>query len=331
LSVVRVVLTGAAGFIGSHVAEELLREGHSVIGIDALTSNYAPALKRMNMAEVMTAPRFRFEQVDLTDADLHPLLVDADAVMHLAASPGVRHSWGPGFVRYSDANVLALQRLLEAVLDTGIGRFVFASSSSVYGRMSGPIVRNLPGFHPVSPYGVTKLAGELLCGSYQEKASHLDIVALRYFTVYGPRQRPDMALARFIYAALQGGRVTVYGDGSQRRYLTYVEDAARATALAAVRPLSGFQIFDVLGREAWSVNEMLDAVVSLTGREIVVDRVPGRSDDPLEIVGDHDGVGLALGWQPTTSVQRGLRAQIEWSSKLVREDDEVGSLEIDHG
>lgn len=328
---VRVVLTGAAGFIGSHVAEELLSEGHSVVGVDSLTSNYSSSQKLANMTEFAASPRFRFERADLSSADLQPLLADADAVVHLAASPGVRRSWGPGFVGYSDANVVALQRLLEAVLEAGVARFVLASSSSVYGRCAGPAATNVAGFRPVSPYGVTKLAGELLCSAYQTKAPQLEVVALRYFTVYGPRQRPDMAFSLFIHGALLGRRVTVYGDGSQRRHLTYVGDVARLTALAAVRPVKGFQVFDVLGRESWSVNEMLDAVIDLTGHDIVVDRVLGRSDDPLEIVGRQGGVESALGWQPSTSVQCGLQAQIAWVTSRLLEDDATASLEVDRG
>ncbi len=325
----RVLLTGAAGFIGSHVAEELLQDGHSVLGVDALWSNYDPARKRENIAMLERWPQFRFEAADLTKADLSPLLTEVEVVAHLAAVPGVRDSWGVGFSNYSDANMLGLQRLLEAVLESGTPRLVFASSSSVYGASNRASARFLP--RPLSPYGATKVAGEALCSAYQARAPWLDVVMLRYFTVYGPRQRPDMAVARFVEAALVGRSVTVYGDGQQRRFLTYVGDVARLTALAVVQPLSGLHAFDVCGSEAWSVNQMIDAVADLTDREIVVDRRPGRSDDPLEIAGSSDEAQLAFGWRPTTGVQKGLYLQVQWTAAFLQKEVATPPVEAEDG
>ena len=233
----KALLTGSAGFIGSTLAERLLADDHTVVGIDALTDYYDPALKRRNL-EAIAAPGFEFVEGDLNEVDLQALLDGVDVVFHLAGQPGVRASWGDTFGDYLDQNVRSTQRLLEACKVAGTGRFVYASSSSIYGDAQRfPTEEDdLPA--PISPYGVTKLAGEHLVRLYA-KAFDLSTVALRYFTIYGPRQRPDMAFNRFIGAALGDGTIKIFGDGEQVREFTYVGDCVEATYAAATRGESG--------------------------------------------------------------------------------------------
>ena len=225
------LVTGAAGFVGSHLVEALLAEGRDVVGVDAFTPYYDRATKEANLRDAREDDRFRFVEADLRDADLAALLDGAEVVYHQAAQPGVRLSWSDGFATYDSCNVLATQRLLESALQAGVARFVYASSSSVYGNADRYPVEEADLPKPHSPYGVTKLAAEHLCGLYA--ANHgLPTVALRYFTVYGPRQRPDMAFHRLIESALDQQRFPLYGDGSHVRDFTFVGDVVRANVLA---------------------------------------------------------------------------------------------------
>ena len=223
----KVVVTGAAGFIGSHVAESLLADGHEVVGIDCFTDYYPRPIKEANVRGLRAHARFRLVEACLQEADLPPLLDGAAHVYHLAAQAGVRASWGRDFALYTDHNVLATQRLLEAALTVGRPTLVYASSSSVYGDAPGLPLREDGPCRPISPYGVTKLAGEHLAVLYHRNHG-LPTVSLRFFTVYGPRQRPDMAFHRFLEAARRGGEVTVFGDGRQTRDFTYVADVVTA-------------------------------------------------------------------------------------------------------
>src|SRR2546428_721393 len=227
----RAVVTGAAGFIGSHLVEALLELGHEVVGIDAFTSSYPAALKRSNIAAASAHPCFDLLPADLNDLDLQEVLRPGDVIFHLGGQPGVRASWGKDFADYTRANVDATQRVLEAARARQAARIVFASSSSVYGDAPLPMREDGP-LHPVSPYGVTKLTAELL-GLVYWKAFGLPVVPLRFFSVYGPRQRPDMAFNRFIHAIAQGTPIVVFGDGSQRRDFTYVGDVVSALLAAA--------------------------------------------------------------------------------------------------
>jgi nucleoside-diphosphate-sugar epimerase len=233
----RCLVTGVAGFIGSHLAERLLQEGYEVVGIDCFTDYYAREAKKANLAGLSGQPHFHFAEMDLCSADLHCALEGVDCVFHHAAQPGVRASWGETFRIYVEDNVLASQRLLEACKGSAVRRFIYASSSSVYGDAKDlPVTEDSP-TRPVSPYGVTKLAGEHLCYLYRTSFG-VPTVALRYFTVYGPRQRPDMAFNRFIAAICHGQPIQVYGDGEQSRDFTFVADAVQANLLALRADLS---------------------------------------------------------------------------------------------
>ncbi|MDQ4106948.1 MAG: NAD-dependent epimerase/dehydratase family protein, partial [Actinomycetota bacterium] len=224
----RIVVTGAAGFIGSHLVERLLAGGHEVVGVDAFTGYYSRERKERNLASARGEDGFSLIEGDLLFLDLDQLLRGVDGVVHLAGEPGVRRSWGIHFQRYMERNVLTTHRLLEAVYRAGDTRFVYASSSSVYGGDGGYPVDEEHPRHPASPYGTSKLAAEELVGLYR-RARGVPTMVLRYFTVYGPRQRPEMALSRFIFAASRGRPVEIYGDGEQIRDMTYVSDAVDAT------------------------------------------------------------------------------------------------------
>ena len=305
------VVTGAAGFIGSHLCEHLLGRGHDVHGIDAFIPYYAPAAKVRNLDAAMAHPRFRFHRLDLRQDPLESALAAADVVFHLAATPGLTRSW-TDFDGYWTCNVLATQRLLEAIHRSAFPpkRIVYASTSSVYGELAcgaetQPTV-------PISPYGVTKLAAENLCRSYAE-AYGLPVVTLRYFSVYGPRQRPDMGYYKFIRALLRDEPVTVCGDGEQVRGNTYVADCVEATIAAAAAPPG--EIYNVGGGEAASVWEILHRLEELAGQPARVQRAPARPGDQRRTLADTSKITAHLGWRPRTSLAEGLARQWEWQTR----------------
>ena len=306
------LVTGVAGFIGSHLAERLLAEGHEVIGVDCFTDYYPRPLKEANLQPLLETPGFRFLPLDLRTAELAPLISGVTHVFHQAAQAGVRASWGAEFGLYVEHNVLATQRLLEAVKDTGHGvrRFVFASSSSVYGNVQELPVREdcLP--RPYSPYGVTKLAAEHLCGLYQRNF-RLPTVSLRYFTVYGPRQRPDMAFHRFIKRMLSGQTLEIYGDGQQTRDFTFVGDAVQANLLAMARGKDG-GVYNIGGGSRVTVNETLRLLERITGATARVVYRPTQHGDVRDTWADTSRAGAELGFQPQVSLEEGLRAEVEW-------------------
>lgn len=309
------VITGVAGFIGSHLAERLLEEGHHVTGIDCFTDFYPRAVKEANLRTARASSRFQFIEADLCDIDLGPALSGADYLFHLAAQPGVRGSWGTTFEIYVRQNILATQRLLEAAKDVPLKKFVYASSSSVYGDAETPTTAETAPVRPLSPYGVTKLAAENLCHSYALSFG-IPVVTLRYFSVYGPRQRPDMGFHRFIRAVLERRPVTVFGDGGQARDFTFVADVVRASLLAIRTPLRD-EVFNISGGGATTVNETLRLIAELTGLEPVL-----RYAEPLKGEARRTGADLSkaaslLGYQPLHSLREGLRNQIEWQCSLV--------------
>jgi nucleoside-diphosphate-sugar epimerase len=313
-----VVVTGTAGFIGSHLAEALLDRGHDVIGIDAFTGSYPPADKWSNLSGLLARPGFQLHRLDLATADVDPLLAGATAVLHLAARPGVRTSFGPGFSGYLHDNVLATQWLLESCVRAEVPRLILASSSSVYG--DAPTYPTTEGSttRPVSPYGVTKLAAEHLCQAYTQLArSSMAVAILRYFTVYGPRQRPDMGFRRFIEAALAGRPVPVYGDGGQTRDFTYVDDVVRATLLAMTAPVEA-EAINIGGGQRVSLNEAIDLIGAATGRRLRVERRPPRPGDARHTGADGTRAELLLGYRPETDLATGLAAQVAWVSERRR-------------
>jgi nucleoside-diphosphate-sugar epimerase len=301
------VVTGAAGFIGSHLCERLLQAGHAVRGLDAFIPYYSRAIKESNLAASRVHRGFDFKAVDLRNDPLPDLLADAEVVFHLAAMPGLPRSW-TDFDLYEGCNVTSTQRLLEAVRGSSrLKRFVYASTSSVYGRY-GSGDETLP-TRPISPYGVTKLAAENLCRAYAEEQG-LPLVVLRYFSVYGPRQRPDMGYYKFVAAMLAGQPITIFGDGQQVRGNTYVSDCVEATA-QAIGAMAG-ETYNVGGGEAISLWEVIRKLESLSGRRAEIIRQPARSGDQRSTFADTAKLSRHLGWSPKVGLDEGLARQVEW-------------------
>jgi nucleoside-diphosphate-sugar epimerase len=307
----RAVVTGAAGFIGSTLAEHLVGQGAQVVGIDSFTPYYDPDTKRSNLQNLLESDGFSLVAADLRHCQLQPLLDGADVVFHLAGQPGVRLSWAEGFGDYVSHNVLATQRLLEASKLRGVKRFVYASSSSVYGNAQSYPTTEGANLRPHSPYGVTKLGAEHLSTLYADNWG-LSTVSLRYFTVYGPRQRPDMAMHRLIDAALSGAPFPLYGDGQQVRDFTFVDDVVRATALAGTAVVPAGAVLNVAGGSSTTVAELIQLVASVCERPVEVRAMPPQPGD-VERTGGTTSVALELlGWQPQTGISSGVTKQVDW-------------------
>ena len=312
----KALVTGAAGFIGSTLTDHLLARGADVTGIDSFTDYYPRAVKERNIAGALGHPRFRLVESRIQDADLAALLNDRTHVFHLAAQAGVRKSWGRDFAIYTTNNIDATQVLLEAARGARtIERFVYASSSSVYGdSVAMPMKEDaLP--QPVSPYGVSKLAAEQLCFLYFANYG-IPAVSLRYFTVYGPRQRPDMGFHRFIRAAVAGDPITVYGDGEQTRDFTYVMDAVGANLAAAERGIPG-RVYNIGGGSRVSVNQVLDMIGRVTGRQPVVATEPEQKGDMRHTYADTSLARADLGFTPSVGLEEGLAAEYRWLSETL--------------
>jgi nucleoside-diphosphate-sugar epimerase len=308
----RALVTGAAGFIGSHLTSGLLDRGAEVTGIDCFTDYYPRAIKEANLAVNAGRPGFRVVEASLQHGALDALLDGKTHVFHLAAQAGVRKSWGRDFRVYTDNNVDATQRLLEACVGRPLERFVYASSSSVYGDDASIPMREDALPVPLSPYGVTKLAAEQLCHLYSVNFG-VPATSLRYFTVYGPRQRPDMAFHRFIRAALQKQPITLYGDGEQTRDFTFVTDAVAATMAAGDRGVHG-RAYNVGGGSRVSVNHVLDIVARLAGRALEIRREPAQKGDMRDTYADTSLARADLGFAPRVSLDEGLEAEYRWLS-----------------
>ncbi len=304
------IVTGVAGFIGSHLADALVARGHEVVGVDCFTDYYDPAIKRANLAGLLREPGFRLVELDLAAADLAALPARPRHVYHLAAQAGVRASWGAEFALYAHHNVLATQRVLEHWRDAGCERIVVASSSSIYGDAERMPTVETDRPRPYSPYGVTKLAAEHLALLYARNFG-VPAVAMRYFTVYGPRQRPDMGFNRFIRALFAGDSVTLYGDGDQTRDFTFVADAVAANLAAAERGVPG-TAYNVGGGSRVTVNDVLARLGRLTGRPLVLDRRPTQPGDPRDTGADITLAGRDLGWSPQVTLEEGLTRQVAW-------------------
>ena len=311
------LVTGAAGFIGSHLCERLLELGHQVIGVDAFTDYYPRPVKEANLAALRGQPGFRLVEADLTRAELTGLVGEADFVLHQAGQPGVRPSWGSHFDEYVARNILATQRLLEAARGSKrLRRVVFASSSSVYGQARELPLREESLPQPYSPYGVTKLAAEHLCRLYHQNFG-VPIVALRYFTVYGPRQRPDMGFHRFILAALGDRPIPVYGDGEQTRDFTYVADAVEANLLALTAPVAG-GLFNIGGGSRVSVNEILRTLEEVLGVAVRREGQPEQPGDVRHTWADTTRARELLGFTPRVSLRTGLGHQVAWLRQCLK-------------
>ncbi len=303
----RYLVTGCAGFVGSHLAEALLGRSHEVVGVDSFTDYYAREVKEANLEQARPRPGFAFVEHDLADGELEPLLEGVDGVFHLAAQPGVRGSWGGTFAIYVRENILATQRLFEAAAQANV-RIVMASSSSVYGNAEQYPTRENTSPRPVSPYGVSKLACESLAQTYSE-CFGLEVVALRYFTVYGPRQRPDMAFSRIISALLEGRPFRVFGTGEQSRDFTYVDDAVAAT-LAAMNGGQGRTVYNVGGGSETTLAEVVALCERLVGRRLELRHEPAAAGDVRRTAADTSLIRAELGWSPRIPLEEGLAAQL---------------------
>jgi len=306
----RVLVTGCAGFLGSHLSERLVACGYEVVGVDCFTSYYPRERKERNVALLRDAPGFTLIEADLASSPLDGLLEGVDTVFHLAAQPGVRGSFGESFRDYVADNVLATQRLLEQAAQTRVGAFVYASSSSVYGNAAGYPTDEDSERRPVSPYGMTKVATEELAAVYH-RCFDVPVVGLRYFTAYGPRQRPDMAFSRFLRCALEGEPLPVNGDGHQIRDFTFVDDVVEGTIAAARRGRPG-AVYSIGGGTPVELIEAIDLMCELVGRSVQVVHRPAPLGDPRATGCDQSRAERELGFLPQTSLRMGLAAELEW-------------------
>lgn len=299
------VVTGASGFVGSHLVDRLLREGHHVVGLDEAPS-------RRETMSTRGASGFSYGRCDLAVSDLEPLLRGATTVFHLAGVSGVRESWGDRYADYVHANILGTQRLLEACREAEVRRVVIASSSSVYGSAERPSrTGDLP--RPLSPYGVSKLAAERLALAYAEdRSSGFDVCVLRYFTIYGPRQRPTMLMSRIIQAAHTGFPMTVFGDGTQKRHFTYVDDAVEATILAGTSPMTGAHVVNVAGPLSVSVSEVLTTAETVLDTPIPVHHQDAWVGDVTASEADLGETSALLGYRPRVDLAEGIAFHGEW-------------------
>jgi nucleoside-diphosphate-sugar epimerase len=303
------LVTGCAGFIGSHLTEKLL-ENQEVTGIDFFTDYYSRETKKNNMNNFINNPSFEFIEQDILKADLKKVVSKVDIVYHIAAQPGVRASWGEKFKIYTDNNVLATQRLLEACKNSSTKKFVYSSSSSIYGDVRTLPMKESDIPHPISPYGVTKLAGEHLCNLYFNN-SGVSTVILRYFTVYGPRQRPDMAFNRFLNSIETGRKITVFGDGKQTRDFTFASDIVDGTIKAGKNRCSG-ETFNLAGGSRISVLDVISIMEELTGKKANVEHIEDQKGDVRDTYADISKAKNILGYEPQVNIRKGLELYLEW-------------------
>lgn len=326
----KVVVTGAAGFIGSHLVDRLLRSGVDVVGIDCLNENYGGATKLTNLRAAFDQEAFKLETIDLAEDEIDPVIEGASAIFHLAGEPGVRPSWGERFSRYSRNNVLATQRLLDSASRLDGVRFVYASSSSIYGDAAVFPTPEETTPMPISPYGSTKLAGEHLSETYA-RSRGLDLRIVRYFTVFGPRQRPDMAFNIFCNSALDGDQITVFGDGLQTRDFTFVDDAARATLEAGLVADPEFRVFNIGGGMRVTLVDVIEAIGEAAGSPIDVAFTAEQVGDVRDTLADVSRAKAVLGFSPRTTLLEGISAELEWVRSLRRKDGAADpELKLNH-
>lgn len=311
----RCLVTGAAGFVGSHLAERLLREGYEVIGIDCFVPYYPRWMKEKNVAPLLSHPRFRWLEGDLLQTDLAALLGQGVAyVFHQAAQAGVRASWGKEFADYTALNILATQRLLEAAKTHPPQKFIYASSSSVYGDVATLPMHEDALPKPVSPYGVSKLAAEHLCYLYWKNFG-IPTMALRYFTVYGPRQRPDMAFHRFLRFILEDRSIPIYGDGQQTRDFTFIDDVVEANLLALSTSVVG-EVLNIGGGTTITLRDAIEVCAEVVGKCPRLDIRPVEKGDVRQTLADVTRAKHVLGYRPKVSLREGLEAQWRWIQEL---------------
>ncbi len=310
----KVLVTGAAGFIGSHLCRRLLSQGVPVIGVDSFTDFYPRWIKERNLAPLAQDPRFKFYAQDILELNLEEILPQVDVLCHLAAQAGVRSSWGENFSVYIQNNIQSTQRLLEAVKGKPLDLFLYASSSSVYGLTPTLPMSETSLLHPLSPYGVTKLAAEQLCYLYF-KNYKVPTVSLRFFTVYGPGQRPDMAFHKFFRAIAEDRALEIFGDGEQTRDFTYIDDIVEA-CLSTIRQGRPGEVYNIGGGHRERLNDLLPLLEEICKKKIKIERAEPQKGDVLHTFADIQKAGQDLGYSPRTDLGEGLRKEWEWVKTL---------------
>ena len=310
----KALVTGAAGFIGSHLSEYLVKKGFQVVGIDNFMDYYPRSIKEANIVDLRRDKNFQFVEANLIEVDFGKLLKGIDVVFHQSAQAGVRASWGKTFKIYCDNNILATQMLLEACRESPVKKFVYASSSSVYGDTKDLPMRESSLPCPVSPYGVSKLAAEHLCFLYYKNFG-IPTISLRYFTVYGARQRPDMAFHRFLRWALENQPLKVYGDGEQSRDFTHVDDIVEANWLAFEKGLPG-EVFNIGGGSRITLNGVIEIIMEIAGRELEIDYEAKQKGDVRHTMADMTKAKEKLGYKPKVLIQDGLKTEYDWIKGL---------------
>ena len=308
------LVTGAAGFIGSSIAEKLLKDGFRVIGIDSFTNFYSKKIKQKNIEFCKKNKNFSLIQKEIQKIDLIPIFKKVDYLFHMAAQPGVRTSWGKGFENYSINNILVTQKLLEqAKISKSLKKIVIASSSSVYGNQSCKMNESKTKTNPVSPYGVSKLAAEHLVNAYVENFN-LPVIMLRYFTVYGPRQRPDMAFMRFVMKSILKKPITIYGNGTQKRNFTYIDDVIDAT-ISSVNIDNTGEIINIGGGEVISISKVISILKNICNYEPKILYKPFSNGDVLRTEADINKAKRLLNFKPKTSLKNGLFLEYEYAKR----------------
>jgi UDP-glucose 4-epimerase len=315
---VKILVTGACGFIGTTLCEELLIQGYEVLGLDSFTTNYSVSIKRLNNSYLNTFENFTLIESDLLSIDLDPILREVNLIFHLAGQPSVNYSWALNFQTYSDRNIVATQKLLHAIEKTNKPsefKLVFASSSSIYGDINTGQISEDHKKHPISPYGVSKLAAENLVTLYGTEIG-INTVSLRYFTVFGPRQRPDMAFHKIISSIFKEQDFSLYGDGSQSRDFTYVSDIVRATISAGFKSVEPGSVFNIGGGAPTSLNHAIQIIESITNRKVKIQANPVGPGNPIKTSANCSKAIEILNWEPTESLTTGLEKQIKWQTNL---------------
>jgi UDP-glucose 4-epimerase len=303
----KALITGCAGFIGSSITDYLLKNGYHVVGIDCFTDYYSRSIKESNISNAVNNEKFTFIERNLLEIEDYP---DVDYVFHQAAQAGVRASWGQNFDIYIENNIKATQKLLEYYKDKKIDKFVYASSSSVYGDIDELPMHEKSYLRPYSPYGVTKLAAENLCTLYYKNYS-VPTISLRYFTVYGPRQRPDMGIYKFVSSVLNNKEITIYGDGTQTRDFTYIDDVVQANVLASKSDACG-EIFNVGGGNTISVTDLIRLIEKNTGEQANVRYIEKQKGDVRDTLADVTKINNMFNWSAKTDIKTGIQRYIEW-------------------